>query len=136
MSEFHKAPHVDILRSPLSRARGLGSARSGAGEWWASRLTSVALVPLTLWFIWSVIHLSGASYDVMTAWMKSPVVLVMMLALILTTFHHLVHGLQVVIEDYVHKESSKLASLLALKAVAALLCLASVISVVKIGLSA
>ena len=56
-------PHIDMLRSPLGRARGLGSARAGSHHWWAQRLTSLALVPLTLWFIFSVIHLFGASHE-------------------------------------------------------------------------
>ena len=56
-----KHPHVDIMRSPLGRARGLGSAQAGVAHWWAQRLTAIALVPLTLWFIFSVLHLAGAS---------------------------------------------------------------------------
>ena len=56
-----KAPHVAVMRSPLGRARGLGSARAGSGHWWAQRLTSIALVPLTLWFICAVLRLEGAT---------------------------------------------------------------------------
>jgi succinate dehydrogenase / fumarate reductase membrane anchor subunit len=128
------APHIDILRSPLGRARGLGSARAGSQHWWAQRLTAIALVPLTLWFIFSVTRLSGASHEDLIAWMSSPWVLVMLLSLIVATFHHLVLGLQTVIEDYIHEDGIKLASLLAMKAVAALLALACIVSVLKIGL--
>ena len=56
-----KALHVDVMRSQPKCVRDLGSARSGSGAWWAERLTSIALVPLTLWFIASVISLEGAT---------------------------------------------------------------------------
>ena len=104
-----------MMRSPLGRARGLGSARAGSHHWWVQRLTAVALVPLTLWFIFAVIHLSGASHQTVIDWLSSPWTLAPMLALIVATFHHLQLGLQVVIEDYVHNEPVKIASVLAKK---------------------
>ena len=58
-----KGPQLDIMRSPLGRARGLGAAKAGAAHWWAQRLTAIALVPLTLWFLCSVIRLLGATRD-------------------------------------------------------------------------
>jgi len=134
MSDLRNAPHVDMLRSPLGRARGLGSARAGAGHWWATRLTSLALVPLTLWFIWSVFSLTGASRDDVGVWLNSPVVMALMLALIVATFHHMASGLQVVIEDYVHKEDAKLAAVLAVKGACGILALACIVSVLKVGL--
>jgi succinate dehydrogenase / fumarate reductase membrane anchor subunit len=127
-------PHIDLLRSPLGRARGLGSARAGSHHWWAQRLTAIALVPLTLWFIFSVIHLSGASHQAVIDWMSAPLTLVLMLVLIVATFHHLQLGLQVVIEDYVHNEAAKLTSVLLIKAACALLALVCIICVLKIGL--
>jgi len=129
-----KAPHIDILRSPLGRARGLGSARAGSRDWWLSRLTSLALVPLTIWFIFSVIHLTGASHQVVIDWLSSPVSLVLMLSLIVATFHHMQLGLQVVIEDYVHQDGAKLGAILAAKAACVLLALACIVAVLKIGL--
>jgi succinate dehydrogenase / fumarate reductase membrane anchor subunit len=127
-------PHIDMMRSPLGRARGLGSARAGSHHWWAQRLTALALVPLTLWFIFSVIHLSGASHQVVIDWLSTPLTLGLMLALIVATFHHLQLGVQVVIEDYVHEERAKMASVLAVKAVCVLLALVCIVSVLKIGL--
>jgi len=127
-------PHIDILRSPLGRARGLGSARSGSHHWWAQRVTAIALVPLTLWFIFSVIHLSGASHQTVIDWLSSPWTLAPMLALIIATFHHLQLGLQVVIEDYVHHEALKMALVLLFKGVSILLALICIVSVLKIGL--
>ncbi len=134
MADTSNAPHVDMLRSPLGRARGLGSARAGAAHWWAQRLTSVALVPLTLWFICAVIRLQGAEQHAIVGWLSAPVPLVLMLALIAATFHHLQLGLQVVLEDYVHDHALKLASVLAMKAACVLLALACIVSVLKLGL--
>ena len=129
-----QSPHIDMLRSPLGRARGLGSARAGSHHWWAQRLTAIALVPLTLWFIFSVIHLTGATHQVVTAWLSSPLTLGLMLALIIATFHHLQLGVQVVIEDYVHDERTKLSAGLVMKALCILLALVCIVSVLKIGL--
>jgi succinate dehydrogenase / fumarate reductase, membrane anchor subunit len=128
------APRLDLLRSPLGRARGLGSARAGSHHWWAQRLTALALVPLSLWFIFSVIHLSGASHQVVIDWLSSPLTLSLMLALILATFHHLQLGLQVVIEDYVKGEWRKTGIVLAVKAISMFLALTCIVSVLKIGL--
>jgi succinate dehydrogenase / fumarate reductase, membrane anchor subunit len=127
-------PQIDMLRSPLGRARGLGSARAGSGHWWAQRLTALALVPLTLWFIFSVIHLAGASHQVVIDWLSTPLTLGLMLALIVATFHHLQLGVQVVIEDYVHDERIKFGAVLAVKALCVLLALVCIVSVLKIGL--
>jgi succinate dehydrogenase / fumarate reductase membrane anchor subunit len=133
MANPNNAPHVDIRRSPLGRARGLGSAKAGATHWWAQRLTAIALVPLTLWFIWAVIGLKGADQQAVVVWLDNPVSLVLMLTLIVATFHHLQLGLQVVIEDYVKAHATKLASVLALKAACILLALACIVSVLKLG---
>ncbi|MGD0433303.1 MAG: succinate dehydrogenase, hydrophobic membrane anchor protein [Acetobacteraceae bacterium] len=128
-------PHIDMLRSPLGRARGLGSARAGSKHWWAQRVTSIALVPLTLWFIWSMTRLTGASQADVADWLGSPVRLSLMLALIAATFHHLQLGLQVVIEDYVTQEGVKFAAVLAVKGLCILLALICAISALALGLN-
>lgn len=135
MPESPNMPHIDMRRSPLGRARGLGSARAGSKHWWAQRLTSVALVPLTLWFIWSMLRLTGASQTDIADWLASPVRLALMLALIAATFHHLQLGLQVVIEDYVPQEGVKLAAVLAVKGLCVLLALICAISALALGLN-
>ncbi len=134
MAQSPHTPHVDIMRSPLGRARGLGSARAGSAHWWAQRLTAIALVPLTLWFIDVVIHMKGAEQTEVILWLSSPLSLVLMLALIIATFHHLQLGLQVVIEDYVPDHAKKLISILAIKAVCVILALICIVSVLKLGL--
>jgi succinate dehydrogenase / fumarate reductase membrane anchor subunit len=90
------------FRSPLARALGLGSAKSGAQHWWAERITAVALVPLCLWFVASTIAHSGSDYAVFIAWMRTPLATSCMILLLIALFHHSALGLQVVIEDYVH----------------------------------
>ena len=114
-----KAPHIDIMRSPLGRARGLGSARAGATHWWVQRLTSLALVPLTLWFLCAMVRMIGATRDDVVSWMAGPLPIVLMIALVIATFHHLQAGLQVVIEDYVHQDWLRVGSILLMKAIVA-----------------
>jgi succinate dehydrogenase / fumarate reductase membrane anchor subunit len=127
------APDIVIMRSQLGRARGLGAARSGTGHWWAERVTSVALVPLTLWFVYAAIHLSGMPRAAMAAWASRPLTATLLVALVLTTFHHMQLGLQVVMDDYIHPERLRMLALLAMKAVVALLALAAIISVLKLA---
>jgi succinate dehydrogenase / fumarate reductase membrane anchor subunit len=129
-----KTPQIDIMRSSLGRARGLGSARAGAAHWWAQRLTALALVPLTLWFICAVVRLIGATRDDVVSWMAGPLPIVLLIALVIATFHHLQLGLQVVIEDYVTNDALRFGSILLVKGLAALLALACIISVLRLGL--
>jgi succinate dehydrogenase / fumarate reductase membrane anchor subunit len=134
MANSNGAPHIDIMRSQLGRARGLGSAKSGLHHWIAQRLTAIALVPLTLWFVFSVIGLQGASHEDAMIWMQRPLHLVLMLALIGATFHHMQLGLQTVIEDYIHAESYRLAVLMAMRGATILLALIAAVSALKMGL--
>jgi succinate dehydrogenase / fumarate reductase membrane anchor subunit len=121
------------FRTPMGRARGLGSARDGAGHWWAQRLTAIALVPLTLWFVASVVALAGAGHAEVASWIGAPVPAVLMILLIVATFHHAQLGLQVVIEDYVHSEGLKIAGIVLVKFAAAALGLVSVFAVLRIA---
>lgn len=134
MAPSEKSVRVDILRSQLGRVRGLGSARAGSGHWWVERLTALALVPLTLWFIGSAISLEGATRADMIAWLHAPVPLTLMLCLIVATFWHMELGLRVVVEDYVHVEMARMPLLLVIRGacfVAAILC---IISALRLGL--
>lgn len=101
-------------RSPLARAIGLGSAKSGVENWWFERLTAVALVPLTVWFAASIIAHVNSDYDIFIAWLGAPLTTVMMLLLLIALFYHTALGLQVVIEDYVHG-AAKLPLLVAMR---------------------
>jgi succinate dehydrogenase / fumarate reductase membrane anchor subunit len=127
-------PHIDIMRSPLGRARGLGSARAGAAHWWAQRITSLALLPLTLWFLFAMIRMIGATRDDVVVWMAGPLPIVLLIALVVATFYHLQLGLQVVIEDYVMNDALRVTSILLMKGVSVLLALACIVSVLRLGL--
>jgi succinate dehydrogenase membrane anchor subunit len=134
MSGSAKPPQVDIMRSPLGRARGLGTAKAGAAHWWAQRLTSIALLPLTLWFLCAAVRMIGATRDDLVFWMAGPLQIVLMIALVIATFHHLQLGLQVVIEDYVNNDRLRIGSIMLVKGLSLLLALACIVSVLRLGL--
>ena len=121
------------LRTPLARARGLGSAKAGVHHWWAQRLTAIALIPLVVWFAISLVMMSGADYGSVRAWIGSPVVMVLLILTIAVGLHHGQLGLQVVIEDYVHGDGSKLALIVAVRFIAVLFGLAAIVAVLRIG---
>ena len=129
-----KSPHLDIMRSPLGRARGLGSAKAGADHWWLQRITAIALVPLTLWFLCGMVRMLGATRDDVVSWMAGPLPIVLMIALVVATFHHLQAGLQVVIEDYVDHDWLRIGSILLVKGISVLLALACIVATLRIGL--
>jgi len=125
-----RSPH---LRSPLGRAIGLGSAKEGVEHWWWQRVSSIALVPLSLWFVISVIGLAGADLDTVVTWLDNPVAAVLFVLLIAATFYHGALGLQVVIEDYVENEGTKLAALIVMKLAAFLLAALGIFAVLKLA---
>jgi succinate dehydrogenase / fumarate reductase membrane anchor subunit len=129
-----RTPHIDIMRSPLGRARGLGAARVGAAHWWSQRVTALALLPLTLWFLCAMVRMTGASRDDVVSWMAGPLPIVLMIALVVATFRHMMLGLQVVIEDYVHHDRLRVGSILVMKGVALLLAVACIVSTLRLGL--
>jgi succinate dehydrogenase / fumarate reductase membrane anchor subunit len=122
------------LENPLARVRGLGSAKEGVHHWWLSRVTSLALIPLGLWFVASVVALAGADYATFTAWLSRPFSATLMILLLVATFWHSMLGCQVAIEDYVHEEWAKMAGLLAMKALHIVLGVACVLAVLRIAL--
>ena len=121
------------LRTPLARARGLGSAKAGVHHWWVQRLTAIALIPLVVWFAISLVMMSGAEYEVVRAWIGSPVVMVLLILTIAVGLHHAQLGMQVVIEDYVHSDGFKLALIVAVRFLAVLFGLAAVVAILSIG---
>ena len=121
------------IRSPLSRARGLGSAKDGVQHWWVQRVSAVALVPLVIWFMYSVAGMSGAPYLEFVSWVRQPWVTVLLVLFIGTTLYHSALGLQVVLEDYVSGEFKKIASIIAVKLACAVLAVAGIFAVLKIA---
>ena len=121
-------------RTPLARARSLGSARHGTEAWGKLRLTALALVPLALYFI--VAFFANAvfkgGYAASVEWLRSPLTATLMIMTVAAGFHHAASGLHEVIEDYIHIEGLKLFLQLFVKFAAAFLGLAGVLSVLKI----
>jgi succinate dehydrogenase / fumarate reductase membrane anchor subunit len=99
------------LKTPLARVRGLGSAKQGVAHYWAERVTAAALIPLGAWFLASIVAFAGADYETVMVYLRRPVVVALFLLLILAAFEHMRIGLQVVIEDYIQREGTKIALL-------------------------
>jgi succinate dehydrogenase / fumarate reductase, membrane anchor subunit len=89
------------LRSPLSRVLGMGSAKDGTAHWWAQRVTAVALIPLTLWFAFSLLTLPGLGYDIVRTWLSVPVSGLLAVLLVAVLTYHSYLGTTVIVEDYV-----------------------------------
>jgi len=122
------------MRSDLGRVRGLGTAKEGAHHWWMQRLTAIALIPLTLWFIISIASLNSASYAETVNWLSIPLVSIFMILLISSTLYHALLGVQVVVEDYIHYEGFKFLLLIGLKFIFLVLGVIAVFSLLKIAL--
>jgi len=127
------APTLRTLRTPLGRVRGLGAARGGTHHWWMQRVTSIALLPLTIWLVFSLAAMPGSTWQEATAWIARPFNAVLLLAFLAAAFHHTASGLQVVIEDYVRGEAARLGGLLVMKGVCVLLWLTATLAVLRIA---
>lgn len=119
-------------RTAFARASGLGSARSGVEHWWAQRVSAVALIPLTVWFVASIIAHSGSDYMSFIAWLRTPLTMIFMVLLVAGLFHHAALGLQVVIEDYVHSEA-KFVAVIAVRLCCIALAVTGIISVLNVA---
>ena len=122
------------LRSPVGRVLGLGSAGEGVGHWWTQRVSSVALVLLGLWFVFSMVRMPDVSYIAVTAWIASPVNAVLLSLLIGTMVYHSMLGVQVVVEDYVSHHGAKIVTLLLLNFLHYVLAALGIFAVLRIAL--
>mgnify|MGYP006189043229 CR=1 FL=1 len=122
------------LRTPLSKVKGLGSAKDGSHHWWHQRLTAIALVPLSFWFIYSLMSMVGAEYMTVVYWLRLPYVTVLMILFIVSLFYHALLGIQVVIEDYIDSEWQKIGCIILIKFLAVIGVLASVLSILNVFL--
>jgi succinate dehydrogenase / fumarate reductase membrane anchor subunit len=101
------------IRTPLARVRYLGSAHSGTRDFWHQRITAVANVPLTIAFIVIVMSLLGRNHAAVVQILGSTLVAITLLLFVVTSVYHMWIGMQVIIEDYVHDDIWKIASLMA-----------------------
>jgi succinate dehydrogenase / fumarate reductase membrane anchor subunit len=121
------------FRDPLAEVRGLGSAKHGVKHWWMQRLTAIALLPLAIWILISLLRLLHADYPTARHFVAEPLHAVLIVAFIIAMFWHAQLGLQVVIEDYVHTRWLELSSILVVKFLCLLGALASTLAVVRIA---
>jgi succinate dehydrogenase / fumarate reductase, membrane anchor subunit len=119
-------------RTPLSRARGLGSAKEGVHHWWMQRVTAIALIPLVVWFAISLVMLTGADFAVVRAWIGSPLVMVLLTLTIGVGLYHGQLGLQVVWEDY-SEGALRVFLILFTKFIAVLFGLGAILAIMRIG---
>jgi succinate dehydrogenase / fumarate reductase membrane anchor subunit len=122
------------MRSSLGRARGLGSAKEGVQHWWAQRVTAIALVPLSLWLVFALVSLVGADYAQFQAWLSGFGNALLMVITVLVLFYHAHLGMQVVIEDYVSGEKTRMAVLLAVRFVLFALAASCVLAVILVAM--
>lgn len=123
------------IQTPLGRATGLGSAKSGFKHWWVERITAVALLPLSVWIAGSLIAHSGSDYRTFIAWLGAPINMVLMMLLLITLFWHAALGLQVVIEDYIHSDA-KIWALLAARFICFAAAAIGILATLGIGVEA
>ncbi len=124
------------IEAPLARARALGSAHEGVHHWLVERVTALAGIPLTLWLVWSVVHLQAWTYADFTAWQAEPVNAILMILSVIMMFYHAALGVQVILEDYVHAEAMKFTSLILCKLLffaGAVACLFSILKIAFTG---
>ena len=123
------------LITPLARVRGLGSAKNGTHHFWYQRLTAIALIPLTLWFLASLLNKVPMDYASVTNWIGSSTLTASLLILfIIALFHHIQLGLQVIVEDYIDTEWLKIINIILIKFLAFSAGLASILAILKIYL--
>ena len=124
---------IPTYRSPLSRAKGLGSAKEGVSHWMWQRLTALTIIPLSLWLMVSLVKLSrsGSSAEI-SDWMASPFNALLSTLFLGAMYLHAKLGLQVVIEDYVHCHTRKVVLLMLIKLVFIIATIATVMSVGKL----
>jgi succinate dehydrogenase / fumarate reductase membrane anchor subunit len=121
------------LRSPLGRVLGAGSARDGTVHWWAQRVSAVALIPLTLWFFWSLLLLPNLDYATVRTWLAVPLSALLAVLLVAVTAYHSYLGTNVVVEDYVHAHAAKLFLVVLLRFLYVLCAGAGIFAILRIA---
>ena len=120
--------------TPVTRTQDLGSAKEGVKHWWGQRISSVALVPLALWLIFSLASLSDLSHPAIVQWFAMPINSFLMIAFLIIAYYHMALGVRIILEDYVHLPWLKICSIVLMELLAFMLALSSIISVLKLFL--
>ena len=124
------------LRSPLGRVLGLGAAKDGVQHWWEQRLTSLALVPLGIWFVVSLLALPALDHATVLAWMRQSWTALLLILLVLVGTWHSQLGVRVVVEDYVHGAGARTLTLVVVTFAHALIATAGVFAVLRVACGA
>ncbi len=122
------------LKSPMSRANGLGSAKTGLDHWLMQRMTAVVNLVLGLWLIYSLVFNVGATYTEVLAFVGEPLHAIFLILFVMSTFYHSVLGMQVIVEDYVHDEGFKIFKLLGQRILFFGMAIACIFSILQVAL--
>ncbi len=120
-------------RSAISKAKGLGSSKDGLHHWVVQRLTAIALIPLTLWFCFSVASMTSFDHAALVNWMSSMFNAGLMICTIIAGLYHGALGCQVIIEDYVSDHAVRMVGIITVKGLCFLFAVIGVLSVVKLA---
>jgi succinate dehydrogenase / fumarate reductase, membrane anchor subunit len=124
------------LKTPLKRAQGLGSAKDGTHHWIMQRVTAIALIPLFVWLVVSLLALIGADYGTVREWISMPLIAVLLALFIGVLFYHSDLGVQVVIEDYVADKGQRIAALVLSRFIHFILAATGIFAVLRIAFGA
>ena len=124
------------LQTPIARARGLGSAKSGSEHWIVQRVTAVLLLPLTLWFLYFACSLVGADYAAVKAAVAQPWCAALLASFMIIVLYHAQLGLQVVIEDYLHVRWLEISALVIVKFIAFFGSIVVLLALARVALGA
>ena len=122
------------MATPLKNAKGLGSAKHGLGHWITQRVTALALLPLTIWFVSIVAIMKDSSYENAYNMVSNPFNATFLILIIISMFWHLQLGLQVVIEDYISNKTKRMSLIIIMKFIMTAVGALTVLSVIKIAL--
>ncbi len=121
-------------QTPLAKVRGLGSAKAGTHHFWMQRITALTLIPLSLWMVSFTKQLLNASHQEIVSWLAGPLDTTLAIAWIIAAFYHAALGLQVVIEDYVHTEWTKITTIWLMKLIFLFFAIAAIVALFRISL--
>ncbi len=124
------------MLNPIARARGHGSAKEGVHHWYAQRASAVLLIFLLAWMVYSIFSLAGGGYEASRAFIANPVNASFLGLLLVVVIYHAMLGLQVVIEDYVHKPAAEVVLYFVTRAGGYVLMALGLVHIMKLALGA